>query len=88
MRFRCPHCNALATIRTSRPLSETSKELNLHCTNLDDCSFSWVVICSASHALSIPLNPNPRVHVPLSTKLVAALRNVDPRYMLPSGSSG
>lgn len=88
MRLKCPHCGSNATIRTSRKLSEVSTELYCHCTNVEECAFSWVEISSASHALSIPINPNPKVHVPLSTKLVAAMKHIDPRHLVPSGSSG
>lgn len=88
MRLKCPHCNSPARIRTSRRLSEISTEHYCQCSNVEECAYTWVQISSAAHTLSPSLNPNPKVHVPLSVKLAAALRHADPRYLVPSGNSG
>lgn len=67
MRLVCPHCGQPATIRTSRAMSEISREAQLQCNNVD-CAHTWVMIASAVRTIAPSMTPNPRVHIPLSPR--------------------
>lgn len=65
MRLKCPHCGGRAHIRTSRDLSEKTRELKIQCLNVD-CAHSWVAILEAVRTIAPSMTPNPEVHIPLS----------------------
>jgi hypothetical protein len=71
MRLDCPHCNSPATIRTSRPLSETVREASVQCTNVW-CAHTWITQIAAVRTISPSMTPNPKVHIPLSPRSPAA----------------
>lgn len=71
MRLDCPHCGADATIRTSRAMSETSREASVQCTNVE-CAHTWVTLISAVRTIAPSMTPNPRVYIPLSPRSPAA----------------
>lgn len=63
MRLTCPHCGTLARIRTSRKLSELTKEASYQCPNIE-CCHTWVVIASAARTICPSIAPNPKVFIP------------------------
>lgn len=67
MRLKCPHCTAPAKIRTSRDMSEISRESHLQCTNVE-CAHTWVVLSSAVRTIAPSMMPNPRVFIPQSQR--------------------
>lgn len=68
MRIPCPHCGTPGNIRTSRPISESSKEAYVQCPNIQ-CCHTWKVIVSAVATICPSLNPNPKVYLrPSSAK--------------------
>ena len=65
MRETCPHCHAVAIIRTSEELSLTGRRLYCRCTN-HACGHCFVahavIVCTLSPAAA----PNPAVSLPMS----------------------
>ena len=65
MRETCPHCHAVATIRTSEHLSPTTRRLYCQCTN-HACGHYFVahavIVCTLSPAAA----PNPAIWLPMS----------------------
>lgn len=48
-------------------MSETSREASLQCTNVE-CAHTWVALISAVRTIAPSMTPNPRVHIPLSSR--------------------
>lgn len=58
MRVTCPHCDSKATIRTSKAITETSREIRAICNN-PECGFSFVAHYQIDYALSQSAIPKP-----------------------------
>jgi hypothetical protein len=71
MRLDCPHCGHEATIRTSKAITEITREAKVQCNN-PDCSHSWITLISAVRTIAPSMTPNPRVYIPLSPRSPAA----------------
>lgn len=71
MRLDCPHCGTEATIRSSKAITEITREAKVQCNN-PDCSHSWVAVVSAVRTIAPSMNPNPKVYIPLSPRSPAA----------------
>lgn len=71
MQIPCPHCNTPGKIRTSRRISESTKEAYLQCQNID-CCHCWKVIVSAVSTICPSLHPNPDVYIRHSQKARAS----------------
>ncbi|MEW6166039.1 MAG: ogr/Delta-like zinc finger family protein [Pseudomonadota bacterium] len=67
MRVKCPHCDAPARCRSSKPMSPTSREQKLQCTNVE-CAHTWVAVTEAVRTIAPSMTPNPKVHIPLSPR--------------------
>lgn len=65
MRFRCPHCDTISTVRTSEAMSPTVTWMYVQCANLN-CGHTWRVDAAASVTISPSARPNPRVLLPMS----------------------
>lgn len=65
MRLKCPHCGCKALIRTSKDLSEITRELQIQCLNIE-CSHTWVAVIEAVRTIAPSMTPNPDIHIPLS----------------------
>lgn len=65
MRFRCPHCNAFGTVRSSEQQSPTVTYLYVQCTNLE-CGHNWRMDAAAALTLSPSAQPRTDVLIPLS----------------------
>lgn len=65
MRETCPHCHAVATIRTSEYLSPITRRLYCQCTN-HACGHYFVAYAVIVCTLSPAAAPNPAVLLPMS----------------------
>ena len=63
MKIRCPHCQAVAAIRTSRPWTPVFREIRLQCTDVD-CGATYVASLTIDRMLVSSQKPNPRVRIP------------------------
>ena len=71
MRVQCPHCSKPAVIRTSKEITEITREAKAQCTNVE-CAHTWVFHVSAVRTIAPSMTPNPKVFIPLSPKSPAA----------------
>ena len=71
MRFRCPHCDTLSTVRTSETMSQTVTWFYVACNNIN-CGHTWRVDAAASVTISPSARPNARVVLPISTHVLRA----------------
>lgn len=67
MQIPCPHCGTHGQIRTSRRISEISKEAYIQCPNIE-CCHAWKAIVSAVATICPSLKPNPNVYIRPSAK--------------------
>ena len=65
MFYRCPHCQARATIRHSSQSSAILREMIYQCTDAE-CGHTFVVHAEAVRTLSPSAKPDPLVYRPLS----------------------
>lgn len=82
MLVRCPHCKQPATIRTSRELAATVRELQMQCQNLE-CAHTWVAYIEAIRTIAPSMTPDPQVYLPLSPRSMAAMPPPDAQLGLP-----
>lgn len=71
MRIKCPHCNHESTIRTSKIVTEITREARVQCNNLE-CAHTWVAVISAIRTIAPSMTPNPKVYIPISPNSPAA----------------
>lgn len=81
MRLNCPHCGTEATIRTSKAISEITREASVQCANVE-CAHTWVAQISAVRTIAPSMTPNPRVFIPLSPRSPAAAAPADKQLAL------
>jgi ssDNA-binding Zn-finger/Zn-ribbon topoisomerase 1 len=67
MKLECPHCGSTGKIRTSRNVTNITREAYVQCENVN-CFHSWVEIFSVIRTLQPSLTPNPLVYIPMSAK--------------------
>ncbi|MDD5175776.1 MAG: ogr/Delta-like zinc finger family protein [Sterolibacterium sp.] len=67
IRIKCPHCKHPATIRTSRPMSDTVQEHQIQCTNVQ-CAHTWVAHTSAVRTIAPSMTPDEKVYIPISPR--------------------
>jgi hypothetical protein len=67
MQLTCPHCDARAVIRTSRPISRTASEYYVQCTSVT-CAHTWKAIMEAVTTIAPSMTPHPSVRIPLSPR--------------------
>ena len=63
MRILCPHCGRPARIRTSRAITNLTRECYVQCENVE-CCHVFRVIVSAVATVSPSLSPNAAVYLP------------------------
>lgn len=63
--IRCPHCEGLAHVRTSKGLSRLVRECYLYCKD-PECGHSFVAQVVIVRTLSPSASPRPDVHIPLA----------------------
>lgn len=83
MKHDCPHCSSKATIRTSRDVTRTTRELYLQCENFR-CGHTWKSILTVQHTIVPSATPDPRVYLPSRLKTVQ-LDDRQLSLMPPSG---
>ena len=59
----CPHCQSAMIIRSSEYVTETVKNIYLHCLNVD-CAFTGKWTVSPIHEICPSQMPNPAVNIP------------------------
>jgi hypothetical protein len=60
LRTRCPHCQQLANVRSSKELTPTYKELRFQCSNTD-CGHTFVASFTIERTIVPSACPNPRI---------------------------
>lgn len=60
MKHICPHCKSKATCRTSRDVTDLTRELYMQCHNIE-CGHTWKSIMTAVNTIVPSQVPNPRV---------------------------
>ncbi|MBR8201415.1 ogr/Delta-like zinc finger family protein [Burkholderia vietnamiensis] len=68
MKFTCPHCGARSTFRTTRMLSELTKEGYADCRN-PDCGHGFRVLSSITHTTRASRQPNEAIARQLQVKV-------------------
>lgn len=63
-RVKCPHCNSMARIRTSKTVTPLHREIYFQCSNVH-CGHSFVAACDIIRTISPSLIPNPSIHLPV-----------------------
>ena len=74
MRIYCPRCEAKATIRTSKELSATMRQLYCTC-NDPECGHTFVMDLTFSHTLSPSARDLPE-HIPRDIRKKSAMEQV------------
>lgn len=64
-RVTCPHCGENTTIRKTKQLTSTCREITCHCNN-EKCGCVFVAEISPVRILSPSAIPDPTVFIPLS----------------------
>lgn len=64
--YRCPHCRSTATVRSSREVTLTLRELTYQCSNAE-CGHTYVVNMEFARTLSPSATPNLALKLPIST---------------------
>ncbi|WP_348635837.1 ogr/Delta-like zinc finger family protein [Cupriavidus sp. AcVe19-1a] len=67
MKMNCPHCGAVAHIRSSRTVSRMTRELYCQCTNLT-CGHTFVGLVEVVRTLSPSSNPDPEIAKQLAAR--------------------
>jgi len=80
MKMNCPHCGAVAHIRSSRTVSRMTRELYCQCTNLI-CGHTFVGLVEVVRTLSPSSNPDPEI-----AKQLAARSGVTGEAHIPPGA--
>jgi hypothetical protein len=60
LRTICPHCQALAKVRSSKQLTPLFKELRFQCQDLE-CGHTFVASLNIDRTIVPSLKPNPRI---------------------------
>ncbi|MHA6844252.1 ogr/Delta-like zinc finger family protein [Ralstonia syzygii] len=67
MRIHCPHCESIAPIRSSRPVSRCTRELYCQCSNLA-CGHTFVALTEVVRTLAPSNTPDPEVTQQLAAR--------------------
>lgn len=62
-RLRCPHCRTPGQRRSSRPVTDTHREIYYQCTNVV-CGHTWKASETYDYGLVPSATPDPRVTLP------------------------
>lgn len=65
--MRCAHCDSSATIRTSRQMTPTCRELYFQCQNIE-CGHTFSAVLEVTRTIVPSQTPNPAVYIPQSTR--------------------
>lgn len=67
MRVKCPHCKSSARIRTSRNITDFTKELYCQCENVM-CGHTFVAQIEAVRTISPSATPDPQVELKIGKR--------------------
>lgn len=67
MRVKCPHCKSSAKIRTSRNVSDLTKDLYCQCENVM-CGHTFVAQIEAVRTISPSATPDPLVELQIGKR--------------------
>lgn len=67
MLIKCPHCKSTSRIRTSRDLSDLTREVTCQCDNVH-CGHTFVALIEAVRTLSPSAMPDPMIDIQLSRR--------------------
>lgn len=67
MLIKCPHCKSTSRIRTSRDLSDLTREVTCQCDNVH-CGHTFVASIEAVRTLSPSAMPDPMIDIQLSRR--------------------
>lgn len=67
MLIKCPHCKSLARIRTSKELSDLTREVTCQCDNVH-CGHTFVAHIEAVRTLSPSATPDPLIDLQLTQR--------------------
>ncbi len=67
MLIKCPHCKSTSRIRTSRDLSDLTREVSCQCDNVE-CGHTFVASIEAVRTISPSAMPNPLIDLQLSRR--------------------
>lgn len=76
LRLRCPHCDGLAKLRTSRDITPLYRELRFQCSNVEDlddqgaCGHTFVASLVIERTIVPSARPNPRIKLPIAAPRV------------------
>ncbi|MFT0735627.1 ogr/Delta-like zinc finger family protein [Ralstonia wenshanensis] len=73
MKINCPHCDSVALIRTSRPVSRFTRELYCQCSNLS-CGHTFVALTEVVRTLAPSNTPDPEVAQQLAARSAASTK--------------
>ncbi|NKJ43587.1 MULTISPECIES: ogr/Delta-like zinc finger family protein [unclassified Novosphingobium] len=62
-RLRCPHCHTPGQRRSSRPVTDTHREIYYQCSNVA-CGHTWKASETYDYGLVPSATPDPRVTLP------------------------
>lgn len=92
--MECPHCLTRSYVRSSSPMTRTSRELVLVCKN-HECGHSFVAILEVNRTISPSAVPDPKVVIPFSRHIrfdtvidqLERFPRADHRPMLPQSDT-
>lgn len=64
LRTNCPHCLAVAHVRSSKQLTPVFKELRFQCSDID-CGHTFVASLTIDRTIVQSAKPNPRIRLPI-----------------------
>lgn len=67
MKMPCPHCAERLYIRTSRAISLLTRELYMHCRNMD-CAYTCRTLMSITKTVASSRQPNPKAYLPVEAE--------------------
>ncbi|SOD25227.1 Ogr/Delta-like zinc finger [Variovorax sp. YR752] len=68
MRLRCPHCDHLGSIRTTKVMTATVSHHYVVCSNFE-CGHTWRATTEADMTISPSATPAASVHLPLASHM-------------------
>lgn len=76
MKIRCPHCRAVAAVRSSKDLTPLYRELRLQCTDIE-CGGTYVASVTIDRMIVPSQKPNPRVRLKVGQPRTTPAANDD-----------
>lgn len=81
LRLRCPHCESLSKVRTTREVTALYRELRFQCLNVegdDPCGHTFVASLVIERTIVQSARPNPRINLPVAAPRTKRLATGQP----------